>query len=53
MQYGITSWSSTHKIYLSKLSTLQNKEVKIIAGERVRFKEIRNYIYTQSMILSK
>ena len=35
MQYSITSWSSTYKTYLNKLSTLQNKAaVKIIGGRR-------------------
>ena len=32
IQYGITSWSSTYKTYLNKLSTLQNIVVKIIEG---------------------
>ena len=32
-QHGITMWGSTFKSYLKKLNTLQNKAVKIQAGE--------------------
>ena len=32
LQYGLIAWSSTFKSYLKKLSTLQNKAVKIIGG---------------------
>ena len=30
--YGLSIWGCTHKSYLSKLQTLQNKAVKIIGG---------------------
>ena len=30
--YGLITWSSTFKTYLKKLSTLQNKAVKIVGG---------------------
>ena len=32
LQYGLITWSSTFKSYLKKLSTLQNKAVKIVGG---------------------
>ena len=32
LQYGLITWSSTFKTYLKKLSTLQNKTVKIFGG---------------------
>ena len=32
MLYGIRAWGGTFKTYLSKLSTLQNKSVKILTG---------------------
>ena len=32
LQYGLITWSSTLKNYLKKLSTLQNKAVKIVGG---------------------
>ena len=31
-QYGLIVWSSTFKTYLKKLTTLQNKAVKIVGG---------------------
>ena len=34
MKYGVTSWSSTYKTHLNKLSFLQNKAVKIVGGGR-------------------
>ena len=30
--YGLSVWGCTHKFYLAKLQTLQNKAVKIIGG---------------------
>ena len=36
LQHGITIWGSTFKSYLKKLNTLQNKAVKILAGESWR-----------------
>jgi len=32
LQYELIAWSSTYKTYLKKLSTLQNKAVKIVGG---------------------
>ena len=32
LQYGLITWNSTFKSYLKKLSTLQNKAVKIVGG---------------------
>ena len=32
LQYGLITWSSTFKSYFKKLSTLQNKAVKIVGG---------------------
>ena len=32
MQYGLITWSTTFKSNLKKLSTLQNKAVKIVGG---------------------
>ena len=32
LQYGLITWSSTFKTYFEKLSTLQNKAVKIVGG---------------------
>ena len=34
LQYGLITWSSTFKNYLKKLSTLQNKAVKIVVGSK-------------------
>ena len=33
LKYGLITWSSTFKTYLKKLSTLQNKAVKIVGGD--------------------
>ena len=32
LQYGILAWSATYKFYYNKITTLQNKAVKIISG---------------------
>jgi len=32
LHYGLIAWRSTYKTYLKKLSTLQNKAVKIVGG---------------------
>ena len=34
LQHGLLTWSSTFKSYLKKLSTLQNKAVKIVGGNK-------------------
>ena len=33
--YGLSVWGSTHPSYLAKLSTLQNKAIKIVGGGKI------------------
>ena len=49
LHYGLLVWSSTYKTYLKKLSTLQNKAIKIIAG--ANWKESATKFYYKLKVL--
>ena len=49
LQYGLITWSSTFKSYLKRLSSLQNKAVKIVGGGK--YYDLATQFYAKLRIL--